>query len=236
MASVAIATIIESLQEQLAITVAWLPFLLAATIGALGILTMNVPFMMFTAGLLGTLLIGTGLGNLLHIVTNFVSRGRVPLWTPAPRCGVMPPVIPADLKQVSIFVPSAWVVMVIFTLMYVFLAATEMLRPGGLPPWIVDGNHPEEQQQARNTAVTILFTVSIVALWILLHRLFLTGCESPVPAILGLVIGGGAAYGWYRVAQTCPRWIADIFGITARYPPAVAGVGATVECSAVPTA
>ena len=227
-----VGVILESLQEQLAITVAWLPFLLAVTIGTMGILTMNVPFMMFTAGLLGTLLGGTALGKLLHIVTNFVSRGRVPLWTPAPRCGVMPPVIPADLKSISIFVPSAWVMAVAFMLMYIFLAGAEMLRPGGLPPWITDGNHPEELQNARNTAVTILFTVGIVALWIILHRMFLTGCESPVPAILGLVIGGGAAYGWYKIAQTCPRWIADIFGITARYPPAAAALDGEAECSA----
>lgn len=289
-----VGVILESLQEQLAITVAWLPFLLAVTIGTMGILTMNVPFMMFTAGLLGTLLGATALGKFLHVVTNFASLGRVPLllvvvvgvigiitigamgilsmnaqfmmiagillgivlgsavlgkllnivtdsaslgrvplWTPAPRCGVMPPVIPGDLKSVSIFVPSAWVMAVSFMLMYIFLAGAEMLRPGGLPPWITDGNHPEELQNARNTAVKILFTVGIVALWIILHRIFLTGCESPIPAILGLAFGTSAAYGWYKVAQACPRWIADIFGITARYPPAAATFDGEAECSAV---
>jgi hypothetical protein len=224
--------ILDILQDQLAITIAWLPFLLASTIGLLAILTMNVPFMMFTAGLVGTMIGGTVLGKVLHVVTNFLMRGRVPVWTPAPRCGVMPPVLPDDVQSISVFVPSPWIMAVTFMFVYIFQAGAEMLQPGGLPPWIDDGAHPEELNNAQNTAVIILFTVGIVAAWILLHRMFLTGCESPVPAILGLVVGGVSAYGWYQIARTCPRWIADIFGITARFPPAATGLdGASAQCT-----
>lgn len=223
------ASLLESLEEHLAITIAWFPYILTITIASMAVLTMNIPFMMFTVGLLLVILVTWPIGIGLHHLTTFLSRGKVPLWAPGTKCGVVPPIIGADSSLRSIFVPSTWMLVFSFTIAYMLQSAIALLNDGGLPPWLTD-----DQSLAASNAANVAVCVSIILLlWLMIHRYF-TGCEEIVPVIMGVAFGVAGSVGWYQLANTCPRWIADFFGISARFPlnVSVLPAGVSAQCSA----
>lgn len=223
------SSLLESLEEHLATTIAWFPYILTVTIASMAVLTMNIPFMMFTIGLIFIVLITWPLGIGLHYATTFTSRFKVPLWSPGSKCSIVPPIIGSDSQLQSIFVPSTWILVLTFTLTYMMQSAAYTFDTNGLPPWLTD----EQKISASNGMILAIFVICILGVWLSIHRYF-TGCEELVPVLMGMIFGVGGSIAWYTIANKCPRWIGDFFGISARFPLNVSVIpdGAQAQCVA----
>lgn len=223
-----------------------LPLTIAGTMIVLGLMTANYAMLFF---LLGFLIAVPAIVSALNIIAEFIvpSLGLTSWFTISCEdvCTLVIPFVtsvrnsPTTIHEIGF--STHWMAMTIFFFSYLLTNAVELLTKPSAESVELEVNTtdaPDIVEKAANRktqAIISIASIAIIALVLILYRLFATRCESKLGFIITLSVFGTLGYYWYQLLSSTGRdCLSDLFGIANRLLPPNAITNAPIACVPVP--
>lgn len=162
------------------------------------------------------------LQTLLSLLTPQWSQVSLPAGMIA--CEILPRTRPIGTNDYLTAAPSHWLSAAIFFATFsIYNAVQVAIREPA-------NNTEPSKADARRAVSLSAFVVGILFFILMLARGF-SGCETWLGGILGVVIGGGLAVGWWHILDTCRLGIIpDILQLVGNSAPAPTGKQTAIVC------
>jgi hypothetical protein len=224
------AGILLGLREYILLSLKELPLIASAGPLFVGLVQGNVNLILFA---LGTAIIAPSAAGLsgwllkyplewLKVPPNWwkvASSDVSPLLPEAPSIGI-------GLRNAINVVPTYWFTMSVFFFAYLALNAAALYNEPSR-----SGADKDKVDNRKNQAIMSLILISTLGLAILAAKVWLSGGETALGAIVGLLVGVGTASAWFKFLRQCGMGrLEDVFGIQARILPEAAVGEAPVVC------
>ena len=123
--------------------------------------------------------------------------------------------------------PSYFMGFLAFFCTYVFRNAYALYNR----PYAADADKEKIANREYQAGMAMFVVVVMFLLFTIIRFTRYRGCETVLGALLGILIGGPLAYGWYEALQSCGGDVlSDLFGIIGRLVPASAADATPVAC------
>jgi hypothetical protein len=200
-----------------------LPNTIFVTSLLLGAIQGNLPMVWVAIGMIANSLTVTAFQELLTLVLD-------PKWAqltqPASAiCSIMPDIGPDSPKFVTV-APSHWFASTTYFVVFVLYNAIKVaLRP------VAIGADP------KKVDVRLAFSMSVIMLSIFFFAILLlrglTGCETWLGSILGILVGSGVAIGYWHLLDVCHSGVPpDILNVVSATAPEQTSEQTPIICSA----
>ena len=218
------------LREYVLLSLKELPLIASAGPLFLGLVQGNVNLLLFA---LGTVIIAPSAAGLTGALLKYpLEWFSVPtnLWK-VPASDVSPllpsaPVITGGIRPGVNVVPTYWFTMSVFFFSYLALNAFALyMEPSQ------KGADADKVENRKDQAIMSLVLIITLGLAILGAKVWLSGGETVLGVLVGLLVGVGAASAWFKFLRQCGMGrLEDVFGIQARILPEAAVGEAPVVC------
>jgi len=200
-----------------------LPNTIFVTSLLLGAIQGNLPMVWVAIGMIGNSLTVTAFQELLTLILD-------PKWSqltqPASAvCSIMPDIEPDAPKFVTV-APSHWFASTTYFVVFVLYNAIKVaLRP------VAVGADP------KKVDVRLAFSMSVIMLSIFFFAILmlrgLTGCETWLGSILGILVGSSVAVGYWHLLDVCHSGVPpDILNVVSATAPEQTSEQTPIICSA----
>lgn len=134
----------------------------------------------------------------------------------------------AATSAASYVVPSQWIgAVAFFAVFMIYNAIRVILRPAAY------GANPEKVENRYNLSGTVIFA-NVAFLTVILARA-LSGCETALGVLTGLLVGGGVAVGYWHLLDICGTGITpDVLQVVGSMAPGADAAAVPVVCTAPP--
>jgi len=175
-------------------------------------------FLAIANGNMGLIMLGLGQISVVplavfisHIVSNFLPFAKID----SNHLAQLVPSAPYDNAKMNVF-PSYWVAQATFFFVYIFTNAYDVYS---IEP-ISDSPTEEWRVENRKARASMVMGVSLFILLLLVAlRYTLTGTETPIGIIYGLIVFSLIGFGWYKAATMTGSRKGDILGIVQQMIP-----------------
>lgn len=129
----------------------------------------------------------------------------------------------------SYVVPSQWIgAVAFFAVFMIYNAVRLLLRPAA------QGAHPEKVDNRYGLSATVI-TANVLFLMAVFVRA-LSGCETALGVLTGLLVGGGVAVGYWHLLDICGTGITpDVLQVAAAMAPGAETAAVPVVCTPPPS-
>jgi hypothetical protein len=220
---------ILGLREYVLLSLKELPLIASAGPLFVGIVQGNVNLILFA---LGTAIVAPTAAGLTGWLLKFPFEWfglPVNLWKVA--ASDVSPLLPeapsvGGLRAAINVVPTYWFTMSVFFFSYLALNAAALYTEPAQK-----GADEDKVENRKNQAIMSMILIVTLGLAILGAKIWLSGSETALGIIIGLLVGGGSAYLWFKFLRQCGMGrLEDVFGIQARILPEAALGDAPVVC------
>ena len=220
---------ILGLREYVLLSLKELPLIASAGPLFVGIVQGNVNLILFA---LGTAIVAPTAAGITGALLKYPFEWfglPVNLWKVA--ASDVSPLLPeapsiVGLRGAVNVVPTYWFTMSMFFFSYLALNAAALYNEPAHK-----GADADKVDNRKNQAIMSMILIVTLGLAILGAKVWLSGSETVLGIIVGLLVGGGSAYMWFKFLRQCGMGrLEDVFGIQARILPEAALGDAPVVC------